>query len=291
MPTAVATLLADGPRAFADGDSLTFAQMLQAPLRWPRPSRLAQPLEAPSKKAAEGLRSLALHTVGDLLEHLPRERREARSVAELRPGEQATVAVEVRSIAARAVRRRGMRPLVEAGVFDASGAIRAVFFNQPWLVEKYPPGTRLLLHGKADERGRFNVAHHALGTELGVGEDEGVAHYPAAEGINSTQLLTLVQGVRGVLADVVETLPAAVRAREQLPSRATALSALHFPAGAEDSEEGRRRLAFEELLLTQLVFLRRRARRRALQDAAVLAEDPSLSARWLQSGLPFTLTR
>jgi ATP-dependent DNA helicase RecG len=286
----------DGVRAFAGGGALTRAELLQAPLRWPRPTRLAEPLQAPSPKAAEGLKALGLHTVGELLEHLPRDRREARTIVELRPGEQVTVAVEVRSIIARPVRRRGMRPLVEAGVFDASGSMRAVFFNQPWLVEKYPPGTRLLLHGKPDARGRFNVAHHALGTELGAGEQahgeegDGVGHYPAAEGISSTQLLTLVQGARGALAEVVETLPALVRARERLPDRATALMALHFPGCAEDAEEGRRRLAFEELLLTQLVFLRRRRRRRALSGAPVLDRPPSLSRHWLEHVLPFALT-
>jgi ATP-dependent DNA helicase RecG len=286
---------ADTPRAFAGRDPLTHSEMLLAPVRWPRPSRLAQPLKAPTKKAADGLKALELHTVGDLLEHLPRDSREARTVSELRVGEQATVAVEVRSIATRAVRRRGMRPLVEAWVADATGAMRAVFFNQPWLVEKYPPGTRLLLHGKAGQRGDFGVAHHAVGADVGMtaGEPAGgmVAHYPAAEGVSSTQILTLVQSLRAALADVVEPLPAALRTRERLPDRASALSAMHFPEGAaEDAQAGRERMAFEELLLTQLVFLRRRARRRALTGAPVLDEPPSLSARWLEQGLPFTLT-
>jgi ATP-dependent DNA helicase RecG len=269
--------------------------MLLAPVRWPRPSRLRTPLKAPTKKATEGLKALELHTVGDLLEHLPRERREARAVAELRVGEQATVAVEVRSIAARPVRRRGMRPLVEAWVGDATGAIRAVFFNQPWLVEKYPPGTRLVLHGKAGQRGDFGVAHHAVGSEVGAGEGEQaggtVAHYPASEKISSTQILTLVQGAKDALADVLEPLPAVLRAGEGLPDRPSALSALHFPERPEDAEAGRERLAFEELLLTQLVFLRRRARRRALTGAPVLDEPPSLSERWLGHGLPFALTQ
>jgi ATP-dependent DNA helicase RecG len=216
-------------------------------------------------------------------------------VGELRVGEQATVAVEVRSIATRAVRRRGMRPLVEAWVADTTGAMRAVFFNQPWLVEKYPPGTRLVLHGKAGQRGDFGVAHHAVGADVGIAASEPaggtVAHYPAAEGVSSTQILTLVQSLRAALADVVEPLPAALRTRERLPDRASALSAMHFPEGAaEDAQAGRERMAFEELLLTQLVFLRRRARRRALTGAPVLDEPPSLSARWLEQGLPFTLT-
>jgi ATP-dependent DNA helicase RecG len=277
----------------------TRTELRTAPLRWPRPARLSEPLRAPTPKSARGLAALGLHTVGDLLEHLPRDSREARTVAELRAGEQATVAVEVRSIAARAVRRRGMRPLVEAQVCDATGAMRAVFFNQPWLVEKYPPGTRLVLHGKAGEAGRFGVAHHAEGSDLGAdeprvadepGEGRGVSHYPAAEGISSTQLLALVRDARAALEDVVEPLPAALRHREGLADRAAALGALHFPRHPEEAEGGRRRLAFEELLLTQLVFLRRRARRRALRGAPALDEPATLSARWLEQALPFALT-
>ena len=113
-----------------------------------------------------------------------------------------------------------------------------------------------------------------------VGEGRGrepagaVAHYPASEGVSSTQILTLVQGARDALADVVEPLPAALRASERLPDRASALTAMHFPERAQDAEGGRERMAFEELLMAQLVFLRRRARRRALEGAPVLGSRP-----------------
>ncbi len=248
--------------AFASTRPLTREELLAAPVRWPRPGRLEKSLDTPSGKLADGLRTLGIETVGALLEHLPRDRREARTVGELSPGEQATVAVEVRSIAARPVRRRGMRPLVEATVFDDTGAMGAAFFNQPWLVERYRPGTRLLLHGKAQAGGRFAVASHALGGELGaVGEDQGVAHYPATEGVSSTQIVTMVRERRRALAEVPEPLPAAVRATERLPDRAAALAAVHFPADQGEAEAGRGRLAFEELLMMQLAVLRRRALR------------------------------
>jgi ATP-dependent DNA helicase RecG len=288
-------------RAFASTRCLSRREMIDAPVRWPRPSRLETPLEARAEKLAGGLRALGLHTVGDLLEHLPSDSRAGRTVAALRAGEQATVAVEVRAIGARAVRRRGMRPLVEARVFDATGTMRATFFNQPWLVGRYPPGTRLLLHGKADERGGFRVSHHAVEAgelgrggspedALGGGEVGSVAHYPAAEGVSSTQILTLVAAWRHALGEVPEALSGTTRASERLPSRASALAAMHFPRDAQDAEAGRERLAFEELLLTQLVFLRRRAARRASTGAHVLDEEPSLSGRWLSEGLPFALT-
>ncbi len=135
------------PRGFGGGVAPDRAQLLGAAVRWPRPSLLARPLEL-TGKAHEAAESLELRNVGDLLDHVPRARREARTVATLSPGESATVLVEVRSIAQRPVRRRGMRPLVEATVADASGPMKATFFNQPWLAARYRPGTRLVLHGK-----------------------------------------------------------------------------------------------------------------------------------------------
>jgi ATP-dependent DNA helicase RecG len=298
--------------AFASSRSLSREELETAPVRWPRPSRLQRPLELPSKRTAAAMQALGVLTVGELLEHLPSDSREARTVAALCAGEQATVAVQVRRIAARSVRRRGMRPLVEASVFDATGTMRATFFNQPWLVDRYPPGTKLLLHGKAEPRAGFRVSYHAqLAAAAGVGEHspaagegetgsgdelrglgalETIAHYPAGEGISSTQILTIVRGSRWALGDVTEPLSAATRVSERLPDRAGALAAMHFPRGADDPLRGRERLAFEELLLEQLAFLRRRARRRARSGAWALAEEPSLSERWLTSALPFAPT-
>ncbi len=290
------------PCTFAAGAPLEREALLGA-MRAPRPSRLQEPLQAPGKRAAAALGVLGLETIGDLLEHLPSASREARTVAGLAPGEQATVTVEVRSISSRPVRRRGMRPLVEAVVFDATATMRATFFNQPWLVDRYPPGTRLLLHGKVSGKGRFGVSHHApagegeasapAGAGDGDGQDGGygaVAHYPATEGITSTQLLTMARGARGALADVPEFISAATRAAERMPERAAALAAMHFPRMAEDLEAGRRRLAFEELLLTQLLFLRRRAHRRASAEATRLDGPRELTARWLADALPFEPT-
>jgi ATP-dependent DNA helicase RecG len=188
------------------------------------------------------------------------------------------------------VRRRGMRPLVEATVADASGTMQATFFAQPWLVRKYPAGTRLALHGKYEARNRFRVQGHAPTTGAGVGGGSGaVAHYPATEGLSSTQILTLIRAHAGALDDVVEPLPSVLRVVERLPERRAALAAMHFHAD-EEQTQGRRRLAFEELLLVQLALLRRRRLRRHGAVAPALDAPPQLSARWLAEMLPFTPT-
>jgi ATP-dependent DNA helicase RecG len=233
--------------------------------------------------------ALGLETVGDLLEHLPRDRRKARTVAELAQGESATVVVEVRSISSRSVRRRGMRPIVEATVADDTGVMKATFFNQPWLVTRYPAGTRLVLHGKYQARNRFGVQAHAITSEALAGA-EAVAHYPATEGLSSTQILALVRTHAGALTDVLEPLPAELRVGERLPDRPAALSAAHFPAVERDFEAARRRLAFDELLLAQLALRRRRHTREQSATAPVLGSEREISGRWLSEMLPFELT-
>ncbi len=274
--------------AFSESRALEPDELAGAPLRYPRPSALAVRLRFEHAKAEKAATGLGLVTVGDLLEHLPRDRRDARSVAQLVAGETATVIVEVRAIASRPVRRRGMRPLVEATVVDGTGAMKATFFNQPWLVAKYAAGTRLVLHGKFEARNRFRVQGHARTTEASAGT-EGVAHYPATEGLSSTQILAMVREHAAALADVPEPLPAELRVAERLPGRRCALAAVHLEGDAEQAL-GRRRLAFDELLLVQLALLRRRRLRRAGSAAPALDGPPELSARWLSDMLPFAPT-
>ncbi len=288
-PTVAVVIIRVVPTAFSTSEPLSSDELESAPVRYPHPSRLSTPLALEGVKAEQAAQGLGLLTVGDLLEHLPRDRREARTVAELAGGESATVVVEVRSIASRSVRRRGMRPLVEATVGDETGVMKATFFNQPWLVQRYPAGTRLVLHGKYEARNRFAVQTHATTSEAVAG-GTAVAHYPAADGLSSTQILALVRRHAGALADVAEPLPAVLRAREALPDRACALTASHFPREAAEVDTGRRRLAFDELLLAQLALLRRRRSRHESTRAPELDAEPELTARWLAETLPFPLT-
>jgi ATP-dependent DNA helicase RecG len=276
--------------AFGTSNPLNGDELHAAPVHYPRPSRLRQPLTPDGPKAERAAAALGLHTVGDLLEHLPRDRREARAVTALVPGEAATIVVEVKRIASRPVRRRGMRPLVEATVADDTGPLKVTFFNQPWLVQRYPPGTRLLLHGKAEARNRFRVQAHAVTTDATASAD-GVAHYPATEGLSSTQIHALIRAHADAIAESLEPLPAALRIAERLPDRLAALGSSHFPRTDEDQAQARSRLAFDELLLAQLAFLRRRARRRETSAALPLQGDRELTARWLTHLLPFALTR
>jgi len=287
-----------GPTALGATDPLERAALEGAPLRsTPRPSRLRAPLEVTPSKAARAAEGLGLETVGDLLEHFPRDhhdRREARTVAGLVPGEDATVIVEVKRIRVRPTRNRRLK-IVEATVADETGPMKAVWFNQPWLADKLPPGTRVVLHGRPEGRNQFRVGEYepARGASARDLHSTGlVPVYPATEGLPAVKIRELVWRVRGAERDALEPLPAALRAAERLPDRPAALAAVHFPDEESDQHGGRRRLAFDELLLAQLAVLRRRARRQSGLAAPPLAGagPGGLAERWRREVLPFTLT-
>ena len=272
-------------KAFASSEELD-----PEPGPLPRPSQLDVALEVKPARAGKAAEALGLHTVGDLIEHFPfrhEERREARPIASLGPEEDVTVVGVVRTISSR--RARGRLTIQTAKVIDDTGPMKAVWFNQPWLVDRLPAGTRVVLHGrfKGHSRG-LNVSEHELGGA--GGHTTGVVPvYPATEQLRSTRLRELVWNQRAAIKHVVEPLPVWLRRAERLADRPAAVSAIHFPGDEAEEPEARRRLAFEELFLLELSLAARKRAREGELRAPSVEGTGELVDPWLES-LPFTLT-
>ncbi|MBI4898003.1 MAG: ATP-dependent DNA helicase RecG [Actinobacteria bacterium] len=276
------------------GGSLTREQLYAAPVRLPRPALLAAELDA-HPRTRDAAAVLGIHTIGDLLEHVPagHEFRATKAIAQLKAGDEATIEADVRSITVRQTRRRNFR-IVEALVADPSGSVKAVWFNQAYLVSQLPAGTRLRLFGKV-KSGTFQVREHSvLGKSGAIVDSEApaggiIAVYPGTEGLKSQRLRELVAERRGLELNVVEPLPGRLRAAERLLDRPSALAEMHFPRGRRFAQEARERLAFEELLMQQIALGMRRRRRAGGRPATELPARETIVASW-RKRLPFALT-
>jgi ATP-dependent DNA helicase RecG len=175
----------------------------------------------------------------------------------------------------------------------AGGRAAAIWFNQAWLAERLKPGTRLLVHGElAPGRGlpAFKVSRYELAAPGAGFRTVGlVPLYPATAEVSSLKLLEITQGALARSRWFLDPLPARLREEERLALRADALHAAHRPVVRGESEEGRRRLAFEELLVLLLGLLRRRRRLERELTAIALGEPGELSFRY-RTALPFALT-
>jgi ATP-dependent DNA helicase RecG len=265
------------------------------PTRWPRPRSAPRPeaLEAGVETlprvgaAVRGrLAKLGLRTVGDLLSHRPRRYErpiDERKIRELFGEEEAVIEGVVVSTSSR--RGRGRLRILTARIADDTGEIKANWFNQPWLETQLTPGTHVRLRGKPSRYG-FQVGSYDLGEATETADFAPV--YPASEALAQKQLRALVGAALEQARAGGDQLPAALAAAEHLPLRADALVALHRPRSPEEAEEGRRRLAFDELLVLQLALARRTAERERLVAEALPPAGELL--RRYREVLPFTLT-
>ena len=84
---------------------------------------------------AKRLEKLGLSTLGDLIQHFPHrhiDRSRIKTIADLKPGEEATIVVNVMQVENRRV-TQGRMVITEAALADSTGYIKAVWFNQPFL--------------------------------------------------------------------------------------------------------------------------------------------------------------
>ncbi len=224
-------------------------------------------------------------TIADLLEHRPHRYEAAAEevrIADLLAGEQeVAISGEVVRTTVRRPRRR--LAIVQARIADDSGQITAVWFNQAWLADKLKPGTHVRLRGHL-RRNEFNVRSYDLNGASATADFAPV--YPATEDLTVKKLREVIGLALPQARDFPDPVPAGVA--DELPLRADALTALHVPRTPEDAELGRRRLAFEELLVLQ-VGLARRRRGRERDEAPALGEPGELTARYREL-LPFRLT-
>ncbi len=279
-------------RSFAGASELSEAELREAGVHWPRPSALRVGLAAlpgVGPKLAEAAAETGLETIGDLLLRLPHSHRDrtVAPIADLAPGSEGTVAVEVQGSAPRPFRRRGLS-IVSVKVGDDSGSLRATWFNQPWVAQKLTPGTRLKLTGSRDKRGLRVSEYEVLGA--GASDDGGlVPVHSASEQLKPGRIRKWIEQALGLAPNVVEALPAELRARRGLAGVADALSAAHFPESEADAELAGDRLVFEELFLYQAVLATRKRSRRSAAPAPKLGRPGEMVGAWIDS-LPFEPT-
>ena len=260
-------------------------------------ARLDTPVErlaGVGPRQAARLAKLGLHSVRDLLLHLPRRYEDTREViplAGLVPGNEVqTVRARLARVSSRRTPYKRMA-LVEAMLDDGETTASAVWFNQPFLVRQLREGEELLLSGKVKWERRGPVLQNpeferVSGDQLHVGRLAPV--YPETGGLTSRYLRERIEPLLPLVELLADPLPERVREEEGLLTLGEALRTLHAPDAPELVERARERVGFEELFLLQLAAQRAR-RRRLSGDGVVVPYDPEL-ARGFAASLPFRLT-
>ena len=251
---------------------------------------------------AEWLAQKNIFTVEDLLYYLPfryEDRLNPRGIAELQPGEMATVIAEVRNAG---IFRTKKMPIFELVAGQGHAKLKCIWFHGDYLRDRFKPGQLVALYGKVEEgwKGRglqiiqpqFEILDGAEEKSLAGQEAQEAQGLDAARDIESLEVGRIVPiyesaanarltsrwfrrvvygALQNLAQEIPDGLPSSLCRRLQLLDRRTAFQQVHFPETGEVLAElaelrtpAHRRLIFEELFFLEvgLELKRRRMRQR-----------------------------
>jgi ATP-dependent DNA helicase RecG len=257
-------------------------------------------------RRAADLERAGLITLEDLLYRFPiryEDRSRLQPIGSLKPGQPASVTGRILSCGLRSTRRPGFK-IFEALVGDASGALRATWFNQPFLRDVFAQGQHVVFFGAVEMRGGgglqlTNPQYEILDDEDGETIHTGriVPVYERTGAVTPKMQRRLVhEALERFSSELPDPLPEDLRARLGLPARYAALLATHFPPDDVSLDElnrfatpAQRRLIFEEAFLFQMGVLARRRTASTEHKSKTIHVDDRIreSARRV---LPFRLT-
>jgi ATP-dependent DNA helicase RecG len=267
------------------------------PLRLDTPVKF---LKGVGEKRALGFERLGIRTAQDLLWHLPFRYIDASSVTPLAKAEVGQDVACVGRVVTKGVlpTRRGLR-IFHAVLRDASGLLECVWPGQAFLDRSIEPGQMLLVagpvryyHGRQMQPRELLVLAEADGEDgvNPVAAGKVLPVYPATEGLSHKLIRALIdRHLDPLVALTAEALAPALRRQLELLPIGDALRAVHRPETVAAAEQGRRRLAFDELLDLQLMLSRARLLARTSREGIRFEVKRELTSR-LRASLPWELT-
>ncbi len=244
---------------------------------------------------AEALARLGIETIGRLVTHYPFRYLDlgaSTPMARVRSGAEVTVTGRVHKVTVK--RPRPRLSIVEVALTDGTGLVLGVWFNQPFMAERFIEGEQVAFAGRANLEFGFVQMKNPFVEKLGSADGPALAGkvlpvHRATEGLTTNWLRRLVAAAVDDYAEVPDFLPAGLRIAHGLLPLGAASRAIHFPRDLAEAGEARRRLAYDELLCLQLGLA---ARRHAITverpGVAHVTNGPALAA--LSGSLPFRLT-
>ena len=247
-----------------------------------------------SPKRAQALGKLGITTVRDLVGNYPRryiDMSRIATIAGARIGDTCTIKARVHEVKVKRPKPRVV--LAEVTIVDDTGVLIITAFSQPWLADQLKKGATVAVSGEvAFNYGYKRMTNPYIEQLEGAGEDfHGmiVPVHPLTAAIKAGMMRRLVGNALAEVEGAIDPLPLALRAKYRLMSRTSALNCIHFPHTMEEQRQARRRLAYEEVLLLQVMLMREGAQRSAgLPANAHIADGPRVKA--LADAVPFALT-
>ena len=241
--------------------------------------------------------NLGIHTVRDLLFHIPfryQDTSEIISIKEFKERGEGTFLAEIEDVKTTYFRKK----ITTVKVKDDTDTLRLTYFNQSYLQKTLEKGEIYLFDAKysTSRNGKtkniynpkFEKFKYEKEKQLHVGKIVGV--YPETKGLTSAML-------RRKIADLQDDIPKILddplekhieKSNLKLPFISKAIGKIHFPEDQKDIDMAKQRLSFDEMLRVGIKIEREKEAKRK-EKAKKIPLDSKILNNFIKS-LPYKLT-
>ncbi len=235
---------------------------------------------------------LDIFTIGDLLEHYPRNYdtyEEIVPISEVREG--MTVTIECRLVALPQLKRVRALNILSGRVRDYSGDIMVTWFNMPFLKKTLTLGTKYLFRGLVSRKNQQYVLDQPqiLSKEEYVNRlHELQPVYALTKGLHNNNIVKAIKATLKEANFDSDYLTLEIRKKYNLIGYKEAIREIHFPKNQDSMQKARRRIVFDEFFLFTLALHQMKKERTKKASDFVWEKTPECDDLIYQ--LPYELT-
>ncbi|TKJ32277.1 ATP-dependent DNA helicase RecG [bacterium (candidate division B38) B3_B38] len=254
------------------------------------------------------LKKAGIQTAEDALYRLPyryEDREHFKKISDVKADEEVTLLCTILDCHLQTTRRKGFT-IFEVLVDDGTAALKALWFNQPYLKEVFRTGQRVLLHGAVKQSYRKGSTLQLENPEYEIADENEIPSihmgrivpiYSRITGLSVKLYRKILYNLVGELTEhIPEIIPQQISKRLGLIPKWRALKEVHFPPAGTSIDELNRflspahqHLIFEEFFLLQ-AGLALRKRRYSPKGKGVAFSINDHIRQVLRKTLPFHLT-
>lgn len=226
-----------------------------------KPDNPVNQLKGVGEGRAKTLKKLNIVKISDILSHYPRDyedRSRVTPIKDLIPDENAVIVALVKDDPKTSY--FGGMSVTKTRIYDGSGSISAVWYNQPYIKNNIKQGYKYVFIGKMVIK--KNGARELQSPEIEKLDGECwqggiIPVYPLCAGLSQKVFRKIVKDAID-LSDgcIKDSMPLSVRKENKLANKDFSIKNIHLPESYESYEIARERLVFEELFMLQTALLR-----------------------------------
>ena len=240
------------------------------------------------------LNILGINTLEDLITYYPRayeDRGQAKKIIDLQDGEEALIKAYPAS-RFHVVNTRKNLKICKLMVKDETGAMEIVWYNQPYLKDKFVQGKEYSFYGRVSKKIGIVSMNSPVFDIQNESKNTGkiIPIYPLTYKLSQNAIRQIIEnGLKAVSGDIEETLPEKILKEKKLMGLDEATRKIHFPKDFNEFELARKRLVFEELLTMQLLL--NTLKSKTIEGHNGIKFDKNVKMSDVINSLPFKLTK